>query len=58
MFLNTDYNNFIKRQKEEENEVKITEDKIESEKKLKEDRESDYEKLLIDLKRENEEFQK
>lgn len=58
MFLDTDYNNFIKRKGETEEELKSTLDKIESEKKLKENREADYEKLIIELKRENEDFQK
>ena len=42
MFLDTDYNNFVKRKGETEEELKSTIDKIECEKKLKEDREADY----------------
>ncbi len=54
--MNNEYNTFVTRKAECEEEIKVTEIKIETETKFKADRESDYEKLLIDLKRENEEF--
>eukprot|EP00828_Plagiopyla_frontata_P000847 TRINITY_DN0_c265_g2_i9.p1 TRINITY_DN0_c265_g2~~TRINITY_DN0_c265_g2_i9.p1 ORF type:complete len:118 (-),score=13.62 TRINITY_DN0_c265_g2_i9:68-421(-) len=56
-YLNAEYNTFLSRKKEYEDEHKVTQDKIASEKKFKEDRQLDYQQLMTDLKRENEEFQ-